>query len=250
MSHDPYADFAGRYDLFDGEFGQHDAEEAGFFRRVFARYQVRSVLDCACGTGRHLPLFHALGLTVTGSDLSPSMLAQARQNLSGLGLDLPLHQVDYRRLAQHFDRPFGAVVCLSSSILHMPDDDQVLQAFQSMRHVLRPGGILILTQGTTDRQWTEKPRFILAADTPGFTRLFVIDYQEQGAHYHILDVLRTGEKPELKTWSMHYPRILLADDQERLLRAAGFESVDLYGSFGFDPYDKEASRRLIAVAQK
>jgi hypothetical protein len=124
----------------------------------------------------------------------------------------------------------------------------VLQAFRSMHRVLRPAGILILTQGTTDRQWAEKPRFILAADTVDYTRLFVIDYEGQGARYHILDVLRSGEQPELKTWSVHYPRILLAGDQERLLGAAGFQSVQLYGSFRFEPYDKESSRRLIAVA--
>lgn len=248
MAQDQYEGFAGRYDLFHGEFDQHTSDEAAFFRALFARHQVQTVLDCACGTGRHLHLFHSLGLEVVGSDLSASMLAQARKNLVARELEIPLHRVDYRELPRRFDREFDAVVCLSSSILHMPDDEQVLRAFRSMRAILREGGILILTQGTTDRQWKEKPRFILAANTRDFSRLFVIDYLGPGARYNILDIHHGEERSELQTWSIEYPRMLLKDDQERLLGAAGFERIHFYGSYQFEPYDKASSHLLIAVA--
>lgn len=248
MTTDLYAGFAERYDLFHGEFGQHDPKEAGFFRQLFARYRVQVILDCACGTGQHLHLFQSLGYQVTGSDISPSMLAQAHKNLAGAGIQVPLHQVDYRALPQHFSEPFDAVTCLSSSILHMESDEQVLRAFRSMRAVLRRGGILVLTQGTTDRQWAEKPRFILAADTSSITRLFVIDYLGAGARYNIVDINRGGDASELQAWSVDYPHILLQDDQRRLLRAAGFPAVEFYGSYQFDPYQKTESQRIITVA--
>ena len=177
------------------------------------------------------------------------MLAQARKNLISSGIKVPLHQVDYRELPQHFHAPFDAVTCLSSSILHMESDEQVLLAFRSMRAVLRQGGILVLTQGTTDRQWAEKPRFILATDTGDFTRLFVIDYSSTGARYNIVDVNRGGGSAELQVWSVDYPHILLQDDQHRLLQSAGFAAVTFYGSYRFEPYDKEESQRLIAVAR-
>jgi SAM-dependent methyltransferase len=247
---DPYEGFAERYDLFDDEFGDSHLEELEFFRKLFVSQGVQRVLDCACGTGKHLPLFHSLGCQVTGSDLSPSMLAQARDNLAAYGLDLSLHQADYRELPQHFPTPFDVVVCLSSSILHMPDDEQVLRAFRSMRAVLRPRGILVLTQGTTDRQWQEKPRFILAVNTSDFSRLFAIDYLGPGARYNILDLFHSEDRNELKVWSVEYPHMLLRDDQERLLKAAGFRRVEFHGSYQFVPYDKEKSQRLIAVAHK
>ena len=102
MTEDIYAGFAGRYDRFGGDFGQHDPEQASFFRQLFARHGTRTILDCACGTGQHLHLFHTLGFQVTGSDISPAMLAQARKNLAGSGIEVPLHQVDYRTLPQSF----------------------------------------------------------------------------------------------------------------------------------------------------
>lgn len=249
-SHDPYESFAERYDLFDGEFGTYTPVLVDFYRELFARHEVRRVLDCACGTGKHLPLFHALGCEVIGSDISEAMLDRAREKLAGRGLEIPLHQADYRELPQHFAHPFDAVTCLSSSILHMPDEAQVLCAFQSMHGVLRQGGILVLTQGTSDKQWREKPRFIPAINEPDFTRLFVIDYVGEGARYHILDIYHSDEVRDLRVWSVEYPRIYLRDDQERLLKAAGFASVTCYGSYRFDPYDIETSQRLIVVALK
>lgn len=250
MTSDPYEGFAERYDLFGGQFGEPDPVYAGFFHELFDERGVTTVLDCACGTGHDLHLFHSLGRDVVGSDISPSMLAQARVNLAKRDLDLPLHEVDYRHLPQHFARRFDAVVCLSSSILHMPDEENALRAFESMHQVLRGGGILVLTQGTSDKQWREKPRFILAVNTPDLSRLFVIDYLGAGARYNVLDIFHGEASRSLRVWSVEYPQILVRDDQERLLRRAGFRTLDFYGSYRFEPYDKATSDRLIVVAQK
>ena len=103
MSRDPYEGFAERYDRFHGAFGEHDPAVAGFFGRLFREKGVHRLLDCACGTGRDLHLFHTLGCEVVGSDISASMLARAEANLAECGLSIPLHQVDYRELAQHIE---------------------------------------------------------------------------------------------------------------------------------------------------
>ena len=249
-SDDQYAGMAERYDLFFAEpFGEYGEERAAFFRRLFQESGTRSVLDCACGTGRDLPLFHALGLEVVGSDISEAMLEQSRANLVKLGTDLPLHRADYRELPEHFRRRFDAVVCLSSSILHMPDEAEALRAFRSMRAVLTEGGVLVLTQGTSDRQWREKPRFLLARDRPEFTRLFVIDYAGEGARYSVLDIWHDGGG-RLEAWNTDYPHVLLRDDQERLLHQAGFDTIEFYGGFDFAPYDRDTSNRLITVARR
>lgn len=178
----PYANFASRHDLSFGAFGEYDAQTTQFFRRIFLQNHVYTVLHCACGTGRYLPLFHSLGCDVIGSDISESMLEQARKNLSAHNLQLPLIQADYRNLPRHFQQGFDAVICLASISL-MPDETEVLGAFCSMRDVLRDEGPLMLTSMPTDRQWKEKPRFILSANTPDFSRLFVIDYLQDTAHY-------------------------------------------------------------------
>jgi glycine/sarcosine N-methyltransferase len=250
MTSDLYEGFAERYDLFFSGFGEHNADHIEFFRKLFAENQVHRVLDCACGTGKDLHLFHSLRCEVFGSDISESMLVQARKNLTECGMSVPLQKVDYRELPQHFDRQFDAVVCLATSILHMPNEVEVLRAFKSMREVLHESGILVLTQGTTDKQWKKKPRFILAVNRKDFSRLFVIDYFDRGARYNVLDIFHREEACDFKVWSTDYPNVLLKDDQERLLKTSSFGAVDFYGTYRFDPYDKETSDLLIAVAHK
>ena len=126
----------------------------------------------------------------------------------------------------------------------------MLRAFRSIREALHDSGILVLTQGTTDKQWKEKPRVLLAVNNRDFSRLFVIDYFDWGARYNVLDIFHSEENNNLKVWSTDYAQILLRDDQERLLKESGFEIIDFYGTYRFDPYDKETSNRLIAVAHK
>lgn len=250
MVNDEYIDFADRYDLFYKEFGKHDAKVRNFYKKLFNENQVKSVLDCACGTGHDLILFESLGCKVVGSDISESMLARAKQNLIEYGLSMPLVQLDYRELHQNFYKKFDAVVCLSSSIFHMQDDIEVKKALSSMHQVLRKNGILILTQGTTDKQWKEKPRFILAVNEKDFSRLFVIDYIKKGAIYNVIDIFHRESKSELKVWSVNYPNILLKDDYKRLLKESGFKKINFYGDYNFEKYNKKKSNLLITVTKR
>ncbi|MCX6012616.1 MAG: methyltransferase domain-containing protein [Chloroflexi bacterium] len=250
MENDLYSGIADRYDLFDDKFGIYSPVIINFYRKLFTKNNVHSVLDCACGTGKDLPLFHSLGCEVYGTDLSAAMLSQAHKNLNQLNLNIPLERLDYRELPQHFERQFDAITCLSSSLEEMPDENEVLRAFGSMHKVLRSGGILIMSQGTTDKQWKEKPRFIPAVIRPDFSRVFVIDYLEQGAVYNILDIFHSEGKSDFNVWSRYLEHIYLRDDLDRLLKSSGFSSVYFYGSYRFDPYDKETSDKLITVAIK
>ena len=250
MPKDLYKNFAKRYDRFWAKFNEHDPEYVRFFDTIFKENKVKSILDCACGTGKDLHLFSSLGYEVVGSDISKSMLAQAKKNMTVSGKEVPLHRVDYRSLHEYFKIKFDAVVCLSSSILDMPNNKQVVQAFKSMYKVLKVNGILILTQGTTNKQWKKKPRFILAVNDKVFSRLFVIDYKQKGARYNVLDIYHGGKKPELKFWSVEYRQMLLKDDYKKLLKLTGFREVNFYGSNHFEPYNKGKSDILIVVANK
>ena len=250
MGRDPYERFAERYDLFFGSFDDHDPVIVEFFRALFERHNVHSVLDCACGTGRELHLFHSLGFEVHGSDISEAMLAQAERNLAGRGENVPLARVDFRELRRHYDRDFDAVVCLSSSFFEVPDEVELLKAFSSMHGVLREGGILVLTSGTSDKMWREKPRFIPEVNRGDFTRLFVIDYMGKGARFNVLDIYHGESHRDLQVWSITHERVYLRDDLERVLGAAGFRELKFFGSYLFQPYDTATSDILIAVAEK
>ncbi|MER7008878.1 methyltransferase domain-containing protein [Dactylosporangium sp. NPDC000555] len=102
-----------------------------------ARAQGR-VLEVAIGTGLNLP-FYPAEVTITGVELSPAMLAIARQRAADLGLGVDLHEGDAQALP-FADASFDTVVC-ALSLCTIPDPTA---AIAEMKRVLVPGGRLLL----------------------------------------------------------------------------------------------------------
>ena len=104
---------------------------------IAARAEGR-VLEVAIGTGRNLEHYPP-DVTVTGIELSPAMLAIARQHSTDLGRDVDLREGDAQALPFPADS-FDTVVCaLSLCTIRDP-----AAAIAEMKRVLRPGGRLLL----------------------------------------------------------------------------------------------------------
>ena len=142
------------------------------------------------------------------------------------------------------------MLCLSTSLPHLLEETQILHALTSIREVIRDGGILVLSQGMSDKQIKERPRYIPVVNTVDFSRVFAMEYSEDSLHIDVLDLLHDKSSGhDFKLTSFEY-RIILRDDYERLLSQVGFVERHYFGNYQFEPYDKESSNRLIAVAQR
>jgi ubiquinone/menaquinone biosynthesis C-methylase UbiE len=98
------------------------------------------VLEIAVGTGRNLP-FYPPEARITGVDLSPEMMARARERASSLGLDVDLREGDAEAL-EFPNESFDAVVC-TFSLCSIP---RPRLAVAEAKRVLRPEGRLILVE--------------------------------------------------------------------------------------------------------
>jgi ubiquinone/menaquinone biosynthesis C-methylase UbiE len=96
------------------------------------------ILDVAVGTGRSLP-YYPSAAPVTGIDLSPAMLAIARQRAADLGRDVELREGNAEQLPFP-DASFDTVVCA----LSLCGISRPAVAISEMRRVLVPGGHLLL----------------------------------------------------------------------------------------------------------
>ena len=105
-------------------------------RRVFDDLPVGTVLDAACGTGRHAEFLHGAGHRVLGVDDSPEMLARARERVPGA--ELRRGRLDALPVA---DGSVDAVVC-ALALTHVESLAPVLAEFA---RVLRPGGRLVIS---------------------------------------------------------------------------------------------------------
>jgi SAM-dependent methyltransferase len=146
-----YVRSAAIYDLFYTGTGIKDyrAEAEEVDRRVRTRNpSATTLLDVACGTGQHLS-FLAGRYAVEGADVTPEMLAQARERLPRV----PLHLADMRGL--DLGRTFDAITCMFSSIGHLLEPAEMRAAFVRFAQHLAPGGVLIVDGWVRPEAWMD-----------------------------------------------------------------------------------------------
>jgi ubiquinone/menaquinone biosynthesis C-methylase UbiE len=242
---DVYEKFAYDYDEF-GAIEEYLGAEKAFFEILFQKNGVKTVLDCACGTGQHLFMFSEIGLCVSGSDYSESMLEMAKCNLEKREKTIPLCQCDFRYLEQKHTDTFDAVVCLTTALPHLHTDADLITALTSMKSRLNKNGLLVLTQGTTPYTLS-LPAIEVVINRKDFSRIFVKEHDGKFQTIHVLDLFHSDNRTEGNQYDIVY-RIILDDEYKRLLVAAGFEDIHIYGDYGMSAYTEE-SRRLIVVAR-
>jgi SAM-dependent methyltransferase len=187
----------------------------------------RRALDVACGTGKSsLPLVE-LGYEVTACDVSPTMVAVARERLP-----IPGDRVfvaDMRRLPA-LPR-FDVVTCLDDAVNYLLTEADVRAAFAGIGRALRPGGLVafdlnsLRTYGSAfvsrseldgpDARfvWNGEPR---ASISPGQVYRATVEIHPKGNGHAPIESVHTQR---------HYSR----ETVERLLASAGLRLVTVFG---------------------
>ncbi|MGV3617716.1 MAG: class I SAM-dependent methyltransferase [Fimbriimonas sp.] len=96
-----------------------------------------TLLDVACGTGRHLELLKE-SYDVEGLELDPGMVAIARERVPGVTVTIG------DMAAFDLGRRFDVVTCLFSSIGYMEEPDRLHAAIAAMAGHLQPDGVLVI----------------------------------------------------------------------------------------------------------
>jgi SAM-dependent methyltransferase len=247
---DVYARF---YDL-----DYQDLEDDLFLVEQFAARCGSPILELGCGTGRVLLPLARAGYQVTGVDLSAGMLAEARRKAAAEGLEgrVDLVQQDVRKL--ELDGRFTMAFSVLNSFMHLADLDEQLAALARIRHHLKPDGLFLLSLFNPDlgrlldfRGQVTLDKVMEDPDTGHKlmrSRSEKVDLGQQTLYVtYIMDEI--GEdglvQRTLFPFSLRY---LFRYELELLLRHAGFELENLYGSYDLDPFAAN-SDHLIAVAR-
>ncbi|WP_147372884.1 class I SAM-dependent methyltransferase, partial [Calidithermus terrae] len=133
-------------------------------RRVHGIVQARnpgagSLLDVACGTGKHLEQLKAR-YRVVGTDLDEGQLEEARQRHP----DVVFHRADMRDF--ELGERFGAVTCLFSAIGYAGSVEGMNRAVAAMAHHLEPGGVLLLEPWLSPEVWQNGRPHAVFVDEP------------------------------------------------------------------------------------
>lgn len=111
------------------------------------------LLELGCGTGGHAFCLARAGFRVTGVDISPEAVRQAREKAAAdPTLDLSFEVGDMEQLS--LDQTFDAVV-IFDALHHCERYDRVLQV--AHRH-LRPGGEFVCVEPNVFHRWSPHAR--------------------------------------------------------------------------------------------
>jgi ubiquinone/menaquinone biosynthesis C-methylase UbiE len=129
-----------------GDFGQIAKYSAGGAEEFIKRLNLKpgmKVLDVACGTGNlALPAARA-GATVTGVDIAPNLVEQARENATREGLNIQFDEGDAEALS-YDDASFDAVVTMFGAMFAPRPDVTAAE----LKRVCRPGGFIAMANWT------------------------------------------------------------------------------------------------------
>ncbi len=207
------------YDLLYS-FKDYGSESAALVELIRSRTAgATSLLDVACGTGRHLELLRPSLPDVAGVDIESGLLEVARKRLP----DVPFTNADMRTF--DLGRTFDAVTCLFSSIGYLADLDDLSAAVARMAAHVAPGGVLVVDGWIKpDAWWPGVNVHALAATSDALAATRVTRTWRDGDRTH-LDMRYLVATPDGFDDAQEEHLLTLFSDEEyrHAFRAAGLE---------------------------
>ena len=237
-------------DWFEEWFGedylriyQHrDESEAERAIDLIARHvsdrEIQTVLDLACGAGRHSKALCERWWTV-GLDLSASLLRVARRDAP----DAPYVRADMRELP-FADESFDLVVNLFTSFGYFEDDGEHARVLARVREAMKPRGTFVID-------------FLNASQV----RRNLVPYDERVESGITIEQSRiispddrfVEKRIRLRERGREYVervRLLSAGDLERMLETAGFEVVHSFGDYTGASWSENSPRTILFSSRK
>jgi SAM-dependent methyltransferase len=226
------------------------ANEEPFYRRLVERTGAKSVVDVACGTGRHAAMLHALQLRVEGADLSPRMIQRAEQTFG--------RSDTLRWGVRSFDQPagepgaFDLALCVGNSLALAGELEIMDRAIRQMLRAVRLGGSIVVQVLNLWRLpdgpclWQKCRRTTLSEGDVLITKGV---HRCGGRGYVDLVVTVLDAGPQMRTESVPFLG-LEADQLEQIARQSGASQVRFAGGYQGQPYDRQTSIDLVMIAEK
>lgn len=203
-----------------------------------------SLLDLACGTGRHSLQLARLGFNVTGVDLSQKNIAEAIENArqhTDLSGKLRFLVGDMRQL--DFTAEFDAAVNLFTSMGYFNEPSENLQVIQSTARALRPGGLLVID--------FLNPAYVVRHLVPQENHeidgvQFEIKRRvERGA---VEKAIRVKDGGKILHFTEHV-QLLELRDFEKIFKKTRFRLEHVWGDYTGAPYIENHSPRMVMLAR-
>ena len=211
-----------------------------------------TLLDVACGTGRHALHLRDLGWDVAGVDVNEALVAGARERA---GDAASFHVGDMRELDVP-GRPFDAVTCLFDAVGYVLTNQGVRAALGSMATHVAEGGLVAV-------EFLHAPAMLRGARELG-VRQWPLDGggellrisrtrldEVQGTMHVAYDVVELGAGGSFRrSQEEQSNRFFSVPEMAALLEGAGLSPVEFVAAYAPDPAVTAETFHVMAVARR
>ena len=218
-----------------------EEEARGFIKALLSKLNLplgASLLDLACGKGRHSITLNSYGFDVLGVDLSLKSISSAeRYENSNLSFEVQ----DMREPIE--GKKFDAIFNLFTSFGYFDTQKENEKVCKAMAQMLNPGGRLVIDFMNAKR--------VISGLVPFEKKVlndieFNISREYTGTH--IIKTISFNDKSELHRYQEKVQTI--GKEQFKELLSPYFHIDFTFGSFDLDDYSPTESERLIIVATR
>lgn len=246
-----YNDFARFY--VRGDWPRYSAQMARILPSVLEHFGLwpAKILDLACGEGTFAIAMAKRGLRVTGVDLSPDMLAIARERSAKEGIEVNFIQQDMRSLMLR--GRFDLVTCWFDSLNYLLEIDDLAQTFTGVSRVLDKNGVFIFDVNTIRAlavEWVREPCYV-HLDSRDF---FLASVPQYDAATRIASLHITGFARENEGWvrvdEVHRERGYTLREIRQCLRRAGLRELACWASLDNMEKPRRSTARVWFAARR
>lgn len=222
-----------------------DAEAQAFVNALHAvllpiiNKQQPSLLELACGAGRHARMFNSMGYSVTAVDLAAASIAEAK---AAGPASIDYQVMDMRQLS--FDRTFDLVTNLFTSFGYFDSKTDNAAVLAGVAKHLNSNGLFVIDFLNATRvidTLVHNEVVTRGNITFEIKRNIENDIICKRIRFHADEKTHTFEE---RVQALNYHDLIA------LLRDAHLNVIHAFGSYKLDPFQITSSDRVILIAQK
>lgn len=219
---------------------QHrDDHEAQVFMSNLIKFlkmpQRSSILDLACGKGRHSIYLNSLGYRVTGADLSINSIKHASQSKN--------ETLDF--IVQDMRLPFSvkvdAVFNLFTSFGYFADDTEDIRVIENIKEALNENGVAVI----------DYLNVIKVVNSFVASETIILDEIEFQITKEVKNdfIIKKIEFTIEGKYHSYFERVkcLTLARFKNIIERAGLRITNTFGDYNLHPYNEENSNRLILI---
>jgi SAM-dependent methyltransferase len=220
-------------------YKERNQEEAQLFMDNLVHYlnlpEEATILDLACGKGRHAIHLNQLGFNVLGADLSANSILEANKSANAT---LHFKEHDMR---EPFEEKFDAIFNLFTSFGYFENPADNLKTLKAMKNSLTEYGFAVIDFMNVHQVLANLiPEEVKTVDGIDF---HIKRYLKDGYIFKEIDFEDQGEK-------FHFTEkvsALTLSDFENLMEQADIFLLDTFGDYKLKKFHKMESERLIMI---